>query len=89
MKARALACTGDAYVGLGDYAQAATYFEKAAGHADNMYAAKYLLKAGVTYEEIGNTAKALECYKAIKDNYPQSPEGYDIDKYISRIEVRK
>lgn len=89
MKARALACTGDAYAGLGDYAKAVTYFERAANHADNMYAAEYLLKAAVAYEELGNDAKALECYKTIKDKYPQSPEGYDIDKYISRIEVRK
>ena len=89
LKARALACIGDSYVGLGDYATAVTYFEKAAGTADNMFAAKYLLKAGVAYEELGNYAKALECYQNIKDNYPQSSEGYDIEKYISRIEVKK
>ena len=30
--------------------------------------------------------KALSYYKKIKDQYPQSMEGYDIDKYITRIE---
>ena len=26
-------------------------------------------------------------YETIKDKYPQSVEGYDIDKYISRIKI--
>ncbi len=84
--ARALACIGDAYVGLGEYAQALSYFDKAAGVVDNMFAATYLLKAGIVCEEMADGAKALTYYKKIKDNYPQSIEGYDIDKYISRIE---
>lgn len=85
--ARATACIGDAYTGLEDYAKAASYFEKAAAIADNMFAAGYLLKAGVTYEELGQKDKALAAYKTIKDKYPQSMQGYDIDKYISRIEA--
>ena len=85
--ARATACIGDAYTGLEDYAKAAAYFEKAAAIADNMFAAGYLLKAGVTYEELGQKDKALTAYKTIKDKYPQSMQGYDIDKYISRIEA--
>lgn len=86
LAARALACIGDAYVGLEDYAAALTWFEKAAAKADNQFAAGYLLKAGVVCEELGQADKALSFYKKIKDSYPQSMEGYDIDKYISRIE---
>ena len=88
LSARALACIGDAYVGLEDYNTAVSYFEKAAKESDNLYSANYLLKAGITYEELGNESKALACYKEIKDKYPQSVEGYDIDKYISRIESK-
>lgn len=88
LAARALACQGDAYVGLGKYQEAVSCFEKAAAKADNMFAATYLLKAGVTCEELGEPAKALGFYKQIKDKYPQSMEGYDIDKYISRIEAK-
>ena len=51
-----------------------------------MFAASYLFKAGVVCEELGEPQKALAFYKKIKDQYPQSMEGYDIDKYISRIE---
>lgn len=88
LAARATACIGDAYVGLEQYETAISYFEKAASESDNIYSAAYLLKAGVTYEELGKTEKALACYKNIKENYPQSVEGYDIDKYIARIETK-
>ena len=88
LSARALACIGDAYVGLEDYNTAVSYFENAATESDNMFSANYLLKAGVTSEELGNGTKAVACYKEIKDKYPQSVEGYDIDKYISRIESK-
>ena len=86
LAARATACIGDAYVGLEDYSKALAYFEKAAGAADNMFAAGYLLKAGAVAEKLGDNAKALSFYETIKDQYPQSMEAYEIDKYIGRIE---
>ena len=76
--ARALSALGDAYAGLQQY-------EKAAAVSDNVFAAEYLLKAAVACEELGNKDKALTLYETIKDKYPQSIEGYDIDKYINRI----
>ncbi len=88
LAARATACIGDAYVGLEDYSKALGYFEKAAETADNMYAAAYLLKAGAVAEKLGDNAKALGFYELIKDQYPQSMEAYDIDKYIGRIEAK-
>jgi len=86
LSARAAACIGDAYVGLEDYKTALGYFEKAAAAADNVYTAGYLLKAGIVAEELGDNAKALEYYNVILDQYPQSMEAYDVDKYIGRIE---
>ena len=86
LAARAEACKGDAYVGLGNYEQAIKCFEAAAAKADNIFAAAYIFKAGIAYEELGNKAEALRCYKEIEDKYPQSIEAYDIDKYISRVE---
>lgn len=85
LAARAIAAQGDAYVELDDIQTAVSCFEKAAATADNTFAAGYLLKAGVAYEALGNNAKAVECYKTIKDQYPSSLEAYDIDKYITRI----
>jgi hypothetical protein len=89
LNARAEACKGDAYVGLEDLDAALGCFEKAASMADNMFAASYLLKAAAVCEELGKSDKALELYKTIKDKYPQSMEGYDVDKYITRIESQK
>ena len=86
LAARATACIGDAYVGLEDYKKALGYFEKAAAEIDNMYAAGYLLKAGAVAEQLGDNAKALSYYQMIKEQYPQSMEAYDVDKYIGRIE---
>ena len=89
LSARALACIGDAYTGLEDYRTAIGYFEKAADLSDDIFSANYLLKAGVAYEELGEDDKALVCYKRIQNNWPNSVEGYDIDKYISRIESKQ
>ena len=83
---RAQAGMGDAYVGLEDYKNALAAYEKAAATVDDMFAAGYLLKAGQVAEELGDKDKALACYNRIKDQYPQSPEASDIDKYITRIE---
>ncbi len=88
LAARAKACIGDAYVGLEDYTKALGYYEKAAAEIDNMFAAGYLLKAGEVAEKLGDNAKALGFYELIKDQYPQSMEAYDIDKYIGRIEAK-
>ena len=85
LAARATACIGDAYVGLEDYNKALGYFEQAANTIDNMYAATYLLKAGIVAEKLGENEKALSFYETIKDQYPQSMEAYDIEKYIGRV----
>jgi len=37
------------------------------------------------YEELGDKESAIKAYEEIKVKYPQSVEGYEIDKYISRI----
>ena len=71
-----------------EYRKALSYFEEAANTIDNMFAAGYLLKAGAVAEKLGENEKALSFYKKIKDQYPQSMEGYDVDKYIGRIEAK-
>lgn len=85
LAARAVACIGDAYVGLEQYAEAAKSFEAAASRADNVFAAQYLFKAGLAYEKLADKKAALKCYKTIEDKYPQSIEAYDIQKYIIRV----
>lgn len=85
LAARARACEGDAYVGLGDYKSAVSCFENAAGMADNVFAAAYLVKAGLAYEALGDKASARDCYNRVADEYPQSMEAYEINKYLARV----
>ncbi|MBP9987846.1 MAG: tetratricopeptide repeat protein [Bacteroidales bacterium] len=86
MAARALSCLGDAASNLGQTKEAVAYYKKAAAKDDSQYAAGYLLKAGIALEAAGDDAAALGFYKTIEQNYPNTMEGYDIQKYISRIE---
>jgi len=86
LAARAFCCTGDAYANLGNASKALSFYKKAIAKDDSQYAAAYLLKAGITAEELGDNAAALKFYKEIELKYPQTLEGYDIQKYISRIE---
>lgn len=85
LAARAMSLQGDAYVGLENYDAAVKAYEAAAAKSDNLFAASYLVKAGMVYEKLGNNAKALECYQTVRNNYGRSVEGYDIEMYINRV----
>ena len=89
LTARAIASQGDAYSMLEDYESALKHYVHAADVAANDYSAAYLLKAGIMCEELGRYEDALVHYRTIKDKYPRTYEAYEIDKYITRIEVRK
>lgn len=83
----ALGGIGDAFMELGDYAQAAEYYEEAADRESNDFTTPiYLKKAALTYEMLENYEEALEKYKQIKKEYKKSAEAGDIDKYIARAE---
>ncbi len=76
---------GDCYVELGDYKNAAKYFEKAANRQPNEFTTPmFLKKAGLALEEIGEKAKANKHYTKIKTEYSSSDVASDIDKYIGR-----
>lgn len=82
----AIAALGNCYVKKGDNEKGAETLIKAAKKADNdAVSPVFLLQAGEIYEELGNTDKALELYKEIKDKYFRSPLYAEIDKYIERV----
>lgn len=89
LQGRAICAMGDAYSNLKDYTNALNCYKKAAALEDNPYVATYLFKAALVSEETGDLDGALKLYKEIEDKYPQTLEGYDIQKYISRIENQK
>lgn len=47
---------------------------------------KCLFDAAAMYEKQGKADKALELYKRIRNEYPQSPEAADIDRFINAAE---
>ena len=83
----ALGAIGDANSELQNYEEALKYYEKAF-HIENEFTTPiYLMKAGLIYEQQGAHSKALALYKKIKSKYPNSEEGRNIDKYITKAET--
>ncbi len=84
----AIGCIGDAYVELGDTDRGIEHYLRAANYSENtFYNPLYLFKAGQLLEIEGRYDEALEIYQRIKDEYPESSEGDNIDKYIARVKV--
>ena len=79
---------GDAYVELGEMDKGIAKYLEAAKYTDNSFSTPlFLMKAGEMYELNGNYSAALDLYDQIKDKYPSSTEGTEIDKYIGRIKM--
>jgi len=91
LQARTYGLLGDAYSELKKneeaveaYKKAGTLFEK-----DDLLSPEYLFRAGYLYESMGKTKDAIEMYQIIKDKYPATQRGYDIDRYLARLGVVK
>jgi len=80
---------GDCYAELGKADEAAKFFLEAAAQAnDANLSPLYLKKAANAYEQgLKDYRKALDVYTQIKNKYPNSPEGNNIDKYIERSKL--
>jgi tetratricopeptide (TPR) repeat protein len=80
---------GDAYSELKDYDKAETYYKKAADKGANSFTSPlFLKKLGLVYEAQNDFDNALDVYKSIKKDYPDSYEASLIDAYIARAEAR-
>lgn len=80
----------DAYMEKGETATAAKHYVASAGMGDNFITAPTaLFKAGMAYLMLEDNAKALECFQKVKNNYPESTEWTEIDKYIALAEAVK
>lgn len=79
---------GDAYMELKQVEKAAALYTEAAEMQKNEFTSPlFLMKAGMAFEEIGKLDQALSIYKKIKEEFPRTPEGREIDKYISYTEA--
>lgn len=77
---------GDAKAELGNMDDAISYYEKAAAFSENeSYTPYFLFKAGLANEKAGKAEAAKKLYEELKEKYPNSEEGRDIQKYIARV----
>jgi len=89
VKPLAIGAMGDANLELGNVAEAARCYENAAKASSNSFTSPMMMmKAGITYEMAENYAKAVEMYKAIKADFPNSSEARDIEKYIAAAQEK-
>jgi tetratricopeptide (TPR) repeat protein len=79
---------GDAHGEKNELDKALSFYEKATKAGDNSALTPYYIKKmGMLQEKQGNWQAALEAYNKIKDQYPTSSDGQNIEKYIHRAEA--
>lgn len=80
---------GDAYMEKGDTENGISYYQKAAKHSDNEFSAPmFLMKAGLAMEVNNDFSGAMKMYEQVKDKYPNSTQGREIEKFIFRVKGR-
>ena len=80
----ALGAIGDAFSDIDQQEDALDYYEKAANKKDNEFTTPlFLYKAGQTAMLLKDYSKAETLFTRIKDNYPNSDQGNNIDKFIN------
>lgn len=86
--AMAYGAIGDAYVELEDMEQASRYYRKAYRFKPNdLTTPLFLFKAGQLFTEMGETREALRLYERIENEYKDSAEGRNIERYIARAKA--
>lgn len=81
---------GDVYMNMGETSKAVSQFLKAAKSANNeLLSPIYYKKAGEAYLSMSEYDKAIETFQLIKDDWLNSPEAQEADKYIKQAELLK
>lgn len=79
----AKAAIGDAYWELGDPAQAAKYYLKAARRNRNDFTTPvFLMKAALCFEEINEWQKAIDIYERIRKEHFGTQEGREAERHL-------
>ncbi len=88
LQASALAGAAACYEAKGDHVAAATYYEKAVDKASKSpSAAEYLHQAAYNYGVGGEKEKAINLFKRIRKDYPNSPQAREVDRYIAQFSL--
>ncbi|QJB31257.1 tetratricopeptide repeat protein [Chitinophaga oryzae] len=82
----ALGLIGDAYMELNKTAEGIEAYKKAGHYNDNeLTSPVYLFRAGMALEKAGKPQEAVSIYKEIKEKFPLTNEGREMDKYLARL----
>ncbi len=85
-----LGAAGNCYAQLNQLDKAASTLLKAADKADNNTLSPiFLIQAGEILVKQGKYDDAIKAYTKVKDNYFQSYQAMDIDKYIEQAQLMK
>lgn len=87
IQALAYRLLGDAYSELSKNDDAVKYYDKAGHHfsEDEGQSAESLFRAGLKSEIMGKNDQAIKFYKEIKEQFPNTERGSQIDKYLARL----
>ncbi len=87
VQSRAYSLIGDANMELGEFEQAASYYDKAANYKPNrFFSPQYLMKQGLAYEKANNNQAAIEAYNTIIEEYWESAEVQEAKKYKAKLQ---
>lgn len=80
---------GNCYAHIGQLDKAAALLLKAADRANSVsLSPNYLIQAGQILEKQGKNAEAVKAYEKVKNEYANSYQAMDIDKYIERASIK-
>jgi len=82
----ALGAIGDAYFELNNASEGINYYKKACSNEPNEFTTPiYLLRTALALQQQGNKDEAATYLNRVKDEYPNSAEGKDAEKYLARL----
>ncbi len=88
VQARAYSLIGDAYMEQKQYADAASYYDKAASHKPNkFFTPTYLMKAALAFEKANQKEKAIKAYQRVIDEFWESGDFQNARKFKARLET--
>jgi tetratricopeptide (TPR) repeat protein len=88
LQASALAGVGACYESKGEFAKAASAYEKAVGkYSSNATSPDYMNSAARCYGRSGEKEKAVTLYKRLKKEFPTSAFARDAERYITQFSI--
>lgn len=90
LKALAKGAIGDAFAEIGQPDEAYDFYVAAVEASDNSFSApKYLFKAGILGASLGKNSAALDYFRRIQSEFPDSAEARKVEVQIGRLENLK